>query len=261
MKNKIICIFLAVIAMLSVCACGVSDGEYKVVKKVADQEYSIGFRDGDSAAYYVDAVLRELAYDGTVDGLARDWFGDSDAVDFPKKKNATKDIGYVEPRTFIIGVDLSSYPMCYQYGDSYTGFDVELAKAVCEKLGWTLKIHPIRSEDAYVELNSGNIDCAWGGVVLDKESTDYYILQTYMSNELVIAARSGTSNFLRGKTLYMGSSQTYLDIINENVRIIKNLSQITRVDGSTVDFFNYLDSGECDYILTTSSAVSFYNHN
>lgn len=261
MKNRIICIILAVIIALSLCACGVSGGEYKVVKKVADQEYSIGFRAGDNTAYYVDLVLKELAYDGTVDNLARDWFGDSDAVDFQKKKNAAKDIGYVEPRDFIIGIDLSSYPMCYKSGSSYTGFDVELAKLVCEKLGWTLIIQPIRSEDAYIELNSGNIDCAWGGVVLDSESPDYYVLLTYMSNELVIAARSGTSNLLRGKSLYMDSSQTYLNIINENARIVKNLAQITRIDGSTADFFNYLESGECDYILTTSSAVSYYNHN
>ena len=261
MKNRITCIILAVIMALSVCACGVSGGEYKVVKKIADQEYSIGFRAGDNSAYYVDLVLKEFAYDGTVDNLARDWFGDSDAVDFEKKKNATKDMGYVEPRDFIIGVDLNSNPMCYQVGSTYSGFDVELAKLVCKKLGWTLKIHPIRSEDAYIELNSGNIDCAWGGVVLDSEEPDYYILLTYMSNELVIASRSGTSNLLRGKTLYMDSSQAYLNIINENVRIIKNLAQITRVDGSTADFFNYLDTEECDYILTTSSAVSYYNHN
>lgn len=261
MKNKIICIILAVVTALSVCACGVSGGKYKVVKKIADQEYSIGFRAGDTSALFVEAALKELSYDGSIDGLARDWFGNSNAVDFPKKKSAIKELGYIEPRNFIIGIDLSSNPMCYQRGSDYTGFDIELAKLVCEKLGWTLKIQPIRSEDAYIELNSGNIDCAWGGVVLDTESPDYYVLLTYMSNELVIAARSGTSNILRGKTLYMNSSQTYLDIINEKSHMVKNLSQITRVDGSTADFFKYLDNGDCDYILTTSSAVSFYNHN
>ncbi len=261
MKNRIICIVLAVIMALSVCACGVSGGEYKVVKKITDREYSIGFRAGDNAAYYVGLVLKEFAYDGTIDNLARDWFGDSGAVDFEKKKNATKDMGYVEPRDFIIGVDLNSYPMCYPSGSAYTGFDVELAKLVCKKLGWTLKVQPIRSEDAYIELNSGNIDCAWGGVVLDDEEAEYYVLDTYMACELVIAARSGTSNMLRGKTLYMDSAQTYLNVINENARVVKNLAQITRVDGNTSDFFNYLDTEECDYILTTSSAVSYYNHN
>lgn len=252
---------MAVISALSVCACGVSGGRYKIVKKIADQEYSIGFRAGDTAALYIDAVLKEFAYDGTIDSLSRDWFGNSSAVDFPKEKDAIKDLGYIEPRDFIIGIDLSSNPMCYQSGKGYTGFDVELAKLVCKKLGWTLKIHPIRSEDAYIELNSGNIDCAWGGVVLDTESPDYYVLVTYMSNELVIAARSGTSNILRGKSLYMNSSQTYLDIINEKSHMVKNLAQITRVDGSTDDFFKYLDTGECDYILTTSSAITYYNHN
>lgn len=259
MKKRIICVILAVIMSLSVCGCGVSGGPYKVVKKVADQEYSIGVRAGDTLYYYIDAALKELSYDGTIDSLARDWFGDAGAVDFPKKKNALDELGYIAPRELIIGIDLNSYPMCYLSGNNYTGFDVELAKLVCKKLGWTLKTHAIRSEDAYVELNSGNIDCAWGGIVLDKESTDYTVLRTYMSNELVIAARSGTSNLLRGKTLYMNSSQAYLDIITEKAHMVKNLAQITRIDGSTSDFFEHLDSGDCDYILTTSSAVSFYN--
>lgn len=260
MIKRIICGILAAIMTISLCACGVG-GRYRVVKKIADQEYSIGFRSGDSSCHYVEAALKELSYEGVIDDLAREWFGDNDAVDFPKKKDAIKKAGYIEPRSFIIGVDLNSYPMCYKLGDDYTGFDVELAKKVCEKLGWTLKVQPIRSEDAYIELNSGNIDCAWGGVVLDTESPDYYVLLTYMSNELVIAAKGATGGILRGKTLYMSSSQTYLDIINEKAHLVKNLEQITRVDGSAADFFEYLDKGECDYILTTSSAVSFYNHN
>lgn len=261
MKKRIICGILAAVMALSLCACGVGGGRYRVVKKIADQEYSIGFRSGDSSCYYVEAALKELSYDGVIDDLAREWFGDDDAVDFPKKKNAIQKAGYIEPRNFIIGVDLNSYPMCYKLGNDYTGFDVELAGKVCEKLGWTLKVQPIRSEDAYIELNSGNIDCAWGGVVLDTESPDYFVLLTYMSNELVIAAKGATGGVLRGKTLYMSSSQSYLDIINEKAHLVKNLEQITRVDGSAGDFFEYLDKGECDYILTTSSAVRFYNHN
>ena len=260
MKKRIICLTLAVIMVFGLCACGGS-GKYRVVKTLGTQEYSIGFRNGDSTYHYIDRALKELSYDGTIDELCYKWFGDDSTVSFPKKKNALDDIGYVEPRTFIIGVDLDSFPMCYSNGVEYEGFDVELAQKVCDKLGWVLKVQPIHSEDAYVELNSGNIDCAWGGVVLDKECPDYTILVTYMSTDLVLAGKSSNGGSVRDKVLYMGTTQYCLDVMDENSSVSRKLGQITRVQGGTTDYFNALDNGQCDLILTTQAAVEYYNTN
>ena len=245
---------------VSLCACGGGTG-YKVVKTLADQEYSIGFRNGDSTYHYISGALRELSFDGTVDKLAKKWFGSSSAVSFPSSRDALSEYGYISPRTFIIGVDMGSFPMCCEQGGGYSGFDVELAQAVCEKLGWQLKVQPILSENAYVELNSGNIDCAWGGVVLDSSSRDYTILFTYMSNKLVIAGQKRIGSSLRGKTLYVSPSQSYIDILGQQNNVLDKLGQVTKVRGGTVDFFDYLDNGACDLIVTTSSAVSYYNNN
>ena len=260
MKKRIICLALAVIMVFGLCACG-GGGKYRVVKTLGTQEYSIGFRNGDSTYHYIDRALKELSYEGAIDELCYKWFGDDSTVSFPKKKNALDDIGYVEPRTFIIGVDLDSFPMCYSNGVEYEGFDVELAQKVCDKLGWVLKVQPIHSEDAYVELNSGNIDCAWGGVVLDKECPDYTILVTYMSTDLVLAGKSSNGSSVRDKVLYMGTTQYCLDIMDENSSVSRKLGQITRVQGGTTDYFNALDNGKCDLILTTEAAVEYYNTN
>ena len=35
--------------------------------------------------------------------------------------------------------DADAFPMSYIEGDSYSGFDVELAREVCSRLGWTAK--------------------------------------------------------------------------------------------------------------------------
>ena len=260
MKKRIICLTLAVIMVFGLCACGGS-GKYRVVKTLGTQEYSIGFRNGDSTYHYIDRALKELSYEGAIDELCYKWFGDDSTVSFPKKKNALDDIGYVEPRAFIIGVDLDSFPMCYSNGVEYEGFDVELAQKVCDKLGWVLKVQPIHSEDAYVELNSGNIDCAWGGVVLDKECPDYTILVTYMSTDLVLAGKSSNGCSVRDKVLYMGTTQYCRDVMDENSSVSRKLGQITRVQGGTTDYFNALDNGKCDLILTTEAAVEYYNTN
>lgn len=256
-KRRILCLMLAFAMLFALCSCGGS-GRYKEVKTLGEQEYSIAFRNGDSTYHYVDRALRQLSYDGDIDVLEEKWFGGSE-VSFPKDRDAMADIGYVEQRSFTIGVDLDSYPMCFESGSGYDGFDVELAGKVCEKLGWQLKIQPIRSEDTFIELNSGNIDCAWGGVMLDPDSTDYTVLVTYMSVDMVIAGRSGESGSLGGKTMIMGTSQYYLELMEENDRASSRLGQIARQNGTMQDYFRALDSGECDFILTTDAAVDYAN--
>ena len=64
--KKVFAMALALAMVLSLCGCG-SDGKYKVVKSLGSQEYSIGFRNGDSTYHYIDKALKELAYEGVID--------------------------------------------------------------------------------------------------------------------------------------------------------------------------------------------------
>ena len=63
--------------------------------------------------------------------------------------------------TFTVGFDAEYPPYGYmddETGD-YTGFDLELAEAVCEIYGWKLVKTPINWDAKDTELNSGAIDC------------------------------------------------------------------------------------------------------
>ena len=65
-----------------------------------------------------------------------------------------------ERTTLTVGFD-AEYPP-YGYMDDngeYTGFDLELAQAVCEMEGWELVKKPINWDSKDMELNSGAIDC------------------------------------------------------------------------------------------------------
>ena len=260
MKKRILCLFLAVITAFGLCACGGGGAKYNTVKSVGKQYYSIAFRNGDSTYHYVDKVLRQLSYEGVIDELADKWLGSRSEVSFPKSRNAMEDIGYVENRTFIIGVDLDSYPMCFETSGGYDGFDVELADMMCKRLGWQLKVQPIRSDEAFVELNSGNIDCCWGGVMLDLSSTKYTVLNTYMSVDMVIASKHDGSQRISGKTLYIGTAQYCIDTIAANERVNAKIGQISRLNGSMSDLFSALDRGDCDFILTTDAALFYKNY-
>lgn len=259
MKKRTTALLLVLLMIISLCAC-TDDGKYRTVKSLEELNYSIVLRNGDSTYHYINAALCELEDEGRIDSLAREWFGSDSAVDFPSGKARVDDFGYIEPRTFTIGVDLAAFPMCFEGNGVYTGFDVELAEAVCAKLGWTLNVHPIKSADTFVELNSGNIDCAWGGVSADIYSADYTILCTYMTTDVVIAGLSTGKGTLSGGVLYMGASSTLGDALDANERSKNKLGQITRVHGSMAEQFNSLSNSECDFVLTTEAAVYYMNH-
>ena len=205
LKRVFVPALLVVCLLLGLCGCGAS-GKYKIVKTLEKQSYSIGFRSGDSVAYYVTGALEELQADGTVTALSRQWFGDDRAA-FSANADALKAAGDIPQRTLLVGVDENAYPVSYKENGEYAGFDVELAKKVCEKLGWEARFLPIQAKDAYVELSSGNVDVAWGGLALDTAAKNYTVFGPYMTNELVIAALSGTGSGVGGKTLVMSVSQ------------------------------------------------------
>ena len=69
-----------------------------------------------------------------------------------------------EAFTFKHGYDKDFPPYSYIGDDGETtGFDVELAQAVCELNGWAYEGVPINWDAKEAELESGSIDCIWSG--------------------------------------------------------------------------------------------------
>ena len=272
--KKIIAIVLALCLCLSFAACGGrSSYRVKTVLTLVEQEYSLAFRTGDRTADYVTAAIETLSGEGKVDELSVKWFGDR-IISFEKDAqalNKLRDNGYgeleeIQPRDLIIGMDINSFPMAYVSGGEYWGFDVELAIAVCERLGWTLKMQPIEKENVYVELSSGNIDCAWGGVALNQEEIDqglYAQYGPYVENDIVIAVREGTlinSRLgLNNKKMAMCSTTEAMEALNSDARLTKRLGQVTRLAGGTTECFDYLYAGKCDAVLTDTTAMYYFN--
>lgn len=264
--KKILALLLALCICLSLCACGGgSTYGIKTLQTLVEQEYSLAFRNDDPQYYYIYAALGYLNTSGTVSELTRKWFGD-DIINLPKDGEMLAALGMPAPKTFIIGIDQNSFPMAYASSGTFWGYDIELAYTVCELLGWTLQIQPIEKENVYTELYSGNIDCAWGGIVLDAKGIanhSYTEIGPYVKNDIVIAARESSSIWnklkLSGKHLSMPTTSEATDALNTDAGLVKRLGQISRLAGGTTECFTYLYSGKCDVVLTDSTAIYYYN--
>ncbi|MGI5976569.1 MAG: transporter substrate-binding domain-containing protein [Candidatus Limivicinus sp.] len=266
MRKRILSILLALSMVFSLCACG-GGAQYgvKTVQTLVKQEYSLAFRNDDPTYFYVTAAIETLAAEGKVEELTAKWFGQQ-IIKFEKNGEALAALTPPEPRDFIIGIDINSFPMAYISSEGYWGFDIELASVVCAKLGWTLKLQPIEKEDVAIELSSGNIDCAWGGIALNPDEVEermYTQYGPYVQNDIVVAARNGSSiwNKLRlsSKNMAMCSTPEAMEALNTDESLAKRLGQITRLAGGTTECFEYLYSGKCDTVLTDSTALYYFN--
>ena len=263
--KRFVCILLVLCIVLSMCACGGSTPSYgvNVVQVLVEQDYSMAFRNNDPIYFYVTAAVSVLAAQGRVDALAIKWLG-SPCLNFEKKADALELLQTPEPQDLIIGVDINSFPMAYVSNGEYWGLDVELAMAVCELLGWNLKIQPIEKENIYIELSSGNIDVAWGGIAANPDEAKLYTQYgPYVHNDIVIAARNGSAVWnkmrLNGRKMCMPSTPEAKEALFTDEKLVKRLGQITRLADGTTQCFEYLYAGKCDVVLTDSTALDYFN--
>jgi polar amino acid transport system substrate-binding protein len=99
------------------------------------------------------------------------------------------------------------------------GFDIDLAKEVCTRLGVELVLQPIEWAAKELELSSKSIDCIWNGMSITEERTAAMnISKPYIANRQVItvAADSGITGKaeLAGKIVATQSGSAALDAIN-----------------------------------------------
>ena len=98
-----------------------------------------------------------------------------------------------EKKSFIMGIDPEYPPFSYLKDDgSYGGFDVEVCQAVCDYLGWELKIFGVNWDEKLVQLDSMECDCVWSGMtILDSmKEAGYVISAPYYDNTQVLVVKS-----------------------------------------------------------------------
>ena len=111
---------------------------------------------------------------------------------------AAKDVkGAAESKKLVVGFD-KSYPPYGFVGDDgeYTGFDLDLAKAVADKQGWEVKYEAIDWDAKDTLLNSGAINCIWNGFTMNGREDQYTFSVPYVDNSqvFVVAEDSGITS-------------------------------------------------------------------
>ena len=104
------------------------------------------------------------------------------------------DLDYIKGKgKLVIGYTVYE-PMNYTDADgNFTGFDTELATAVCEQLGVEPEFVEINWDTKIVELDAKSIDCIWNGMTLTDDITaNTATTKAYAKNAQVVVVKDGT---------------------------------------------------------------------
>ena len=122
-------------------------------------------------------------------------------------ETAASDLDYIKEKgKMVIGYTVYE-PMNYTDADgNFTGFDTELATAVCEKLGVEPEFVEINWDTKVVELDAKSIDCIWNGMTLtDDIMANTATTKAYAKNAQVVVVKESTAYTstadLAGKTV------------------------------------------------------------
>ena len=135
---------------------------------------------------------------------------------------ADSDLAYIQSNgKMVIGYTVYE-PMNYTDADgSFTGFDTELATAVCKKLGVEPEFVEINWDTKETELAAKSIDCIWNGLTLtDDREENMACTKPYVKNAQVVVVKDGTDYTstadLIGKTVVAEAGSAGETTITEN---------------------------------------------
>lgn len=148
----------------------------------------------------------------------------------------------------------------------YTGFDLEMAQAVCDIYGWELVKKPINWDSKDFELDAGTIDCIWNGFTITGREDDYTWSEPYVDNSIVwvVMSDSGieSEEDLAGKVIVTQSgSSAYTALTStedneENLALAATFADLQTVADYNTAFAN-LDSGLVDAIAVDIGIANY----
>ena len=191
----------------------------------------------------------------------------------PKVDNWDK---YQEQGTITIGFDNTFVPMGFEEKNGqYAGFDIDLAQAVSEKLGFKVQFQPIDWDMKETELQNGTIDAIWNGYsATDERREKVAFTIPYMENQQVLVSKKSQNiqsvSDMTGKVLgAQAGSSGYIDF-EAQPELLKNIvkdqkaNQYQSFNEALIDLQNdridalLIDRVYANYYLETEGILDQY---
>lgn len=219
------------------------------VKKDSQYEYLIDeFNEG----------LASMKEDGTYDAIMKKWLGEDTSElestgDAKAKATPVKD-------TYIIASDTSFAPFEYQDGNNtYTGFDMDLIKAIAKQQGFNIKINNIGFDAALNAVQSGQADGVIAGMTItDARKAIFNFSDPYYTTNIILAVKKGSSvksyEDLSGKTVGAKNGTSSYTWLEEHA---DQYHYTLKAFDEASTMYDSLNSGSIDALMDDEAVLAY----
>lgn len=172
-----------------------------------------------------------------------------------------------EVDVFTMGIDAEYPPFSYLGDDGeYAGFDVEICKAACEKLGWKFEVFGVNWDNKLIQLDADECDCVWSGMTLlpSMKEAGYVLSDPYFDNSQVMIVKEGSdiksSADLAGKdvAVMLGTSgEAMLGEDGEQAALAATFGNLITCE-SFLKCFAELGGGSVDCVIVDKPVADSY---
>lgn len=158
----------------------------------------------------------------------------------------------------VLGHDGAFPPLTYLDDDGNAiGYDIELAKEVCRRMGVEFRDKVIIWSDHTMLLNTGVVDCLWTGVTITDERKEKFAMsKPYLKNsQVLVLPKNGTLRSTSGKLIGFQDGSTAEDAFTNgdiNLSTIKGTVSFPDV----YDVLDALSNGEVDVVVMDSVIIN-----
>ena len=182
LKNLLAISMSAVLAMTALTACGSKDDSSEAAsestssKKTAkvieidltDEQYAFGVdKDQPELLTQVNDFVKSMNEDGTLEEICNHYFGDGEPV---AVESATLDANKDQ---LVVATNAAFEPFEYTKGENYYGVDMEIAKALADKLGKELVIQNMDFDAVCLSVGQHKCDIAMAGLTIKPDREEY----------------------------------------------------------------------------------------
>lgn len=157
-------------------------------EEFAVEEYAICVsKDNTELKDAINGALTELKNDGTMDQILSNYIGDDTKGKNPYESPADADRS---KGTLTMATNAAFEPYEYFEGEKVVGIDADMAQAVCDRLGYELKIEDMEFDAIINSVQSGKADIGVAGMtVTEDRKTSVDFTDPYTTATQVIIVR------------------------------------------------------------------------
>lgn len=172
-----------------------------------------------------------------------------------KEKSGDNSLEYIQKKgTFVLGLDDSFPPFGYRdENNEIVGFDIDVAREVCKRLGVELVLQPIDWDAKETELATKQIDCIWNGFTVTEERKEKLTFsESYVNNAQAVVVLNKSSykslSDLAGKTIAIQGGSSAADAIESTPSFRDSIKGLVEFNDNIMAIMD-LEIGGCDAVV------------